>query len=502
MGYSASLGEQPTYTCSTREDPDAPVVYYDFLPVFVGDLTMDNSFIRYRGGKCFGDVKMSLEKLNDSQYEVVFDLGKPYSLKPGCHDTFMLGNTEVVHLDAYFTRGAHKITFDMPDQDSQDDAAFGGIKVYSFCGSVLDEIESVLKTLTLFVGGLSDNPNIPIFGSHIPPYMEKANLEFLEASMGMTLAERPSYEVEVDESLIKSGDFFLIMRLDGLDPMVMWGTGSGGAHCTMAMWFDDELYVVESQDSWYWPTAGLQKTPFKTWIQQAKNADYNVVWLPLSPESAQKFDVEAATTWFESVEGLPYGFHNFIYGWIDTPTDNWPPLLPKLSVPILFSILHKVIPYQIDTMFTDGLNMRLGTEGLSIEQVAGEAARRGMSIDELMAVPEIDGWQYSGIEPRDGDAYVCSAFTTAMYKAAGMFDDMEIQATEFHPRDVYMLDFFDKNFTLPENCAVTDPTLPYCQLLGKYRIDITREYSIIAPYEHMNESCPTVNPDYFRPDGC
>jgi len=96
--------------------------------------------------------------------------------------------------------------------------------------------------------------------------MEKANLEFIEAAMGITLPVRTAYEVEVDENLIKSGDFFLIMRLDGLDPMIMWGTGSTGAHCTMAMWFDDELYVVESQDAWYWPTAGLQRTPFKTWI--------------------------------------------------------------------------------------------------------------------------------------------------------------------------------------------------------------------------------------------
>jgi len=89
-----------------------------------------------------------------------------------------------------------------------------------------------------------------------------------------------------------------------------------------------------------------------------------------------------------------------------------------------------------------------------------------------------------------------------MYKAAGMFDDMEIQATEFTPRDNYMLDFFDKNFTLPENCAMTDPNLPYCQLIGKYQMDITRDYSLIKPYPHMNESCPSINPDYIRPDGC
>lgn len=218
--------------------------------------------------------------------------------------------------------------------------------------------------------------------------MEKANLEFIEAAMGITLPVRTAYEVEVDENLIKSGDFFLIMRLDGLDPMIMWGTGSTGAHCTMAMWFDDELYVVESQDAWYWPTAGLQRTPFKTWIQQAKNADFNVVWLPLSEESAQKFNTETAKEWFEAHEGLPYGYHNFIYGWIDTEDENWPPLLPKMFVPILFDLVAKVIPDGINIMFTEGLNQRLGTQGLSIQECAGEAARRGMSIDQLMAIPE------------------------------------------------------------------------------------------------------------------
>ena len=72
-----------------------------------------------------------------------------------------------------------------------------------------------------------------------------------------------------------------------------------------------------------------------------------------------------------------------------------------------------------------------------------------MTIQDLMAMPEQDGWQYTGIKPRDGEAYVCSAFSTAIYKAAGMFDDFEINATEFTPKDVYMLDFFDKDFKRP-----------------------------------------------------
>ena len=53
-------------------------------------------------------------------------------------------------------------------------------------------------------------------------------------------------EVHVDEDLIQSGDFFVIIRLDGLDPIVMWGTGSYAGHTVMALRFDGDLYIVES----------------------------------------------------------------------------------------------------------------------------------------------------------------------------------------------------------------------------------------------------------------
>jgi len=39
---------------------------------------------------------------------------------------------------------------------------------------------------------------------------------------------------------------------------------------------------------------------------------------------------------------------------------------------------------------------------------------------------------------------VCSSFVVAVMKAAGVFGDMEIHATEFTPRDLYMLDVYDK----------------------------------------------------------
>ena len=45
----------------------------------------------------------------------------------------------------------------------------------------------------------------------------------------------------------------MIMRLDGLDQLIMTGTGSHAGHMVMALHFQGELYVVEAQDAWYWP---------------------------------------------------------------------------------------------------------------------------------------------------------------------------------------------------------------------------------------------------------
>ena len=36
---------------------------------------------------------------------------------------------------------------------------------------------------------------------------------------------------------------------------------------------------------------------------------------------------------------------------------------------------------------------------------------------------------------------------------------------------------------------------------GKQADQIVR-YSSILPYPHMAEHCPTMTPDFYRPDGC
>jgi hypothetical protein len=84
----------------------------------------------------------------------------------------------------------------------------------------------------------------------------------------------------------------------------------------------------------------LQRTKWADWIQLAENASFHVSWLPLKPEVRAKFNSKAAQDFYFATEGLPYGFHNFLYGWIDTTRDNLPGLLPNELMPVIFAMLE------------------------------------------------------------------------------------------------------------------------------------------------------------------
>ena len=103
----------------------------------------------------------------------------------------------------------------------------------------------------------------------------------------------------------------------------------------------------------------------------------------------------------------------------------------------MFSIVEKIAPKTAFNFFTEALNKRLGVEGKNIAEIAQIAAEKKMSVEDVMAMVEQDGWIYTGEEPRDGLSMVCSSFVTAVWKAGGIFGDLELNATEFGPGDVY-----------------------------------------------------------------
>ena len=74
----------------------------------------------------------------------------------------------------------------------------------------------------------------------------------------------------------------------------MFGTGAHIGHTVMALRFESELYIVESQDSWFWPIKRIQRNKFSEWIKYAEEADMHVTWMPLSDEKRVAFNETAA----------------------------------------------------------------------------------------------------------------------------------------------------------------------------------------------------------------
>ena len=125
--------------------------------------------------------------------------------------------------------------------------------------------------------------------------------------------------------------------------------------------------------------------------------------LPLDEEHAKKFDVDKAVEYFKSVEGLPYGYHNFLFASIDTPDGYTTPMLPRSIFPIIFSILERFEPDLTFNFYTEALNKRLGTtEDKNLTEIVVLAAEKNMRVEDVMAMPEIDSWEYHGYTPRDG----------------------------------------------------------------------------------------------------
>ena len=495
------LGMDPTNYCDLRDNAQSADYYY-LLPVLKAKLKLENSIETFNSS-CFNNNKIFIEKL--SKEETILNIQSSDAKSFFCKDSYVLSLSNFHSIHTVFMHGEQKIHLKNLTEDDLLDIKTNGFRVFAFCQGFLSSVHSLYMTLKLYIGGMGKNPSsvVPILRPKVPEYMEKANVDFLERFVNVKLRKRReqygNIVLDIDEKEIKTGDFVSIFRLDGLDPMIMMGTGSHAGHSAVACWIDGELYILESQDGWYWPKRGIQRNKWSIWKEWAHNADFHVAILPLKEEYRNKLNVEKALKWFtEEVEGLNYGYHNFLFSWIDTEHDNMPNVLQTETVILVMSLIEKISRSTIDLILGEALNMRVGTKNKQIHEVAYEAAKRNQTIEELLAMPEIEGWEYS-----DGKNYVCSCFVIAFYKHGDMFEGMEINPTEFTPKDVYQLAIFDKDYKnrRPQICQEADPDLEYCQIMGKYSIE-NPGYSTIKPYPRMNERCPSKAPEFIRPDGC
>jgi len=209
----------------------------------------------------------------------------PGELKPTEHKSFALEHLEAKDLEQ------------------------GGFKVLIMPCGIVGSVESLIKSVSLFVG--DDDA------------MYRRSMDFLRErhvwpsnnTFNRTVYLEPSRE------LLPSGTQLAIGRLDGLDPLIMWLTGGLTGHVAVCVWEGDELYVVESTapnpfGKVYWPCAngycGIIRTPWARWNTLGQAASYHVGVMPLADPYASAFDEDKFWEFFATVEGTPYGYSSMV----------------------------------------------------------------------------------------------------------------------------------------------------------------------------------------------
>lgn len=493
-----------------RSNDSKEYPYWRMIPLYIDSAIPDGKAVSWTA-PCFKNSSAAVTTNKDGSYTLTLTLEKASSLT--CSDNYMFATLEGLKLESFFMHGTHKITWTPDAKTVRDAEKFDintrGIRVFRFIEDTWTAIADLLDTALLFEPLLTKAPS---------EGAEKRNLDFLtKYAQHFKMNERAVQSVPIDQSLINSGDFIGIMRLDGLDPMLAWAMGSATGHTTIAMRIDGELFVCESTSSGnYWPTNGIQKTPYATWIAQAKAAGYNMLWAPLKAEERAKFNETAALDFFAKMEGVDYGYYNMLMAWIDTLDSNYPCLPPDFQmcmtwhhVEIILGMLDKFAPATADLLFGQAFNLRLGTEGLRPAEIFQAANAKGITdLRNLPVIPEDDNWKYTikrynETTKNTYPSMVCCVFVCHMWKAGGLFADIddEVNCGELTNADDYMMTILDDNVNRPAACVAADPDNKLCQLEGKYSVTFV-DYSSRDPSAHMGEKCPSLAPNYTKPLGC
>lgn len=480
-------------SCAPESDPDA----WKFLGNTEASLSTENPTAEWEN-YCFSENKASFRWVDAMNAEVVIETKGRKSLL--CTDSYLI--TSLLHHDFKImkTGGKHTIKYKFTDAEEVEVAKKIGLKVIKFCDHWYNVLPDLLMTLQFFF------PDIITMklGIKLPrAWYEKMydnHYRFLHRWSGLKLVPRKE-KAKIDPSFFernaKSGDIMCRYAGGGTSSIILWATGAQCSHIAVYMWGEEgtedegKLFVLQSNEN------GIWKQPIADFWNE--NIFTSTVLLPLAPEYRAKFDQKKAWAWFKTVNGSPYGIHNMFFSFLDTPEDNWPQAITTDSwVAFLNMISQLKLPGEnlADQIMGQAFNHRLGTQNLSFSEIIVETTKRGMTMGELISIPEKEGWLYNGKQQ-----YVCSCFGIAVLYHGGLFGDMEIYPQEFTPADLFQLAIYDKNYQLPSECKTNDPELPYCMTSGLYKID-PQTYNRITPYSHMNERCPSKAPFYMRPDKC
>ncbi|KAK6934436.1 hypothetical protein RJ641_034591, partial [Dillenia turbinata] len=191
-----------------------------------------------------------------------------------CMDLYVFATPYRVTWDYYFLSWEH--TFEFKEWEGKTELEYEGISIF------------LMEAGMLGVYPLFTNTG---WGA------ENSNIGFLKKQMGVSFEERPQpwvTNITVDD--IQSRDFLAISkirgRLGGFQTFDKWVTGAYAGHAAVC----------------------FRDSEGKLWVGESGHVN-------------EEFNETAAWEYALSMKRKPYGYHNFIFNWIDTLVENYPPPL-------------------------------------------------------------------------------------------------------------------------------------------------------------------------------
>ena len=498
--------------------------YFAWMPIPTADVLVGKGTSNYQT-PCFGSVTVSAKQVNTSFVELTLTMANQLALF--CSDSYLILGGGAFSIQEFSSEQTANLYFNISETLSDPAEKWYldsvGIRVTRFNDGLLESRGELIDTLVMLAGFLempltadTFNANVDFMNSYIhtvPRMQPTTGLRSGGAKVGR----------DINPDDIGTGDALLIVRPDGLDPMLGWAMGADSGHTTIAMRFSGskDLFICESttKDA-YWPTNGIQCHPWLEWIDLAEKAQHNTVVVPLSDKYRAMFNASAAADFFHAYKGVDYGYAAMLFSWLDTVRDNFPCVPPDYTTclfpktaEIVAVIIDKLLGSSHQNMFRQALAHRVGiwpAESTVLNTLMVGALQKNKTFIDLYQIPEDDSWQYN--TTRDGvhtasKSMVCCVFVCNMWKAAGIFSEIgnEISCGEQTNWDIYSMAIFNASkfgSGRPEICKTVDPANTLCQVTGNLTFVLVPDVNSRELYENMGNSCPSKGPQYIRPANC
>ena len=384
------------------------------------------------------------------------------------------------------------------------DAASKGAELSAWPCGVAGTLESLAATLPLLdanetiaaaanAAWLTARGIFPPPSPFVPP----------NASTALALGER-----------VEKFAYIAISEWDFLGSLEAWGTGrTGTSHSALLVRRGGALFVCESTFGWAGGD-GVQVHSWEEWLALSDPVQSSALLLP-TPQLLAAWNETAFWSYFDGLQGNPYGTHNFLTTVFDQgePLGSFPaPLSSRTLSAFLVSAdaalggadtgaFQPSYNASVFDLIGEALLRRLPTAAgcTTLACLTKEALREGVGgLLGALALPEDPAWRYGGQALR-----VCSAFCAGGLAAGLGIGAPKIWETEQTPRDNVVAGMWDASGWDAESCpwglgVSGNTSVTFCQFAGKlYKLPL--EGAGAYPlYARMNEKCGSRWPQYAR----